>query len=195
MTELQRRMPTGTFRAVSDQDIDSLLAAATAQTPARTRLKTSEVQVVPRQTQPPTPPALRPITEAVHTYGEQLAEHQRSVYAALNVLAHRLHETEQGVLEAVQNAVEAVRQVNMTLEQNNNLQAHVYKQQQGAAQSFDEMTQHWREATGLNQRVLKSKITRTVKRIYRDPSQTAIGGAFGVLISLALFAIFQLVTR
>jgi predicted RND superfamily exporter protein len=201
MSEIQRRMPTGTFKSVLDEDIDNLLTAATTETPARKRLKTSEVQVV-RQTQPPTPPALRPITEAMHAYGEQLAEHQRAMYAALNLLAHRLHATEQNVLASVQanegqvrEVVEAVRQGNQLIEQNNHLQAHVYQQQQGTAKSFNEMTEHLREASGLNKRVLQSKITRTVKRIYKDPSQTAIGGAFGVLISLAAFAIFQLVTH
>ncbi len=198
MTEIQRRMPTGTFRAVRNEEIDDLLAAATAETPARKRLKTSEVQVV-RHTQPPTPPALRPISEAVGLYGEQLAEHQRSMYAALNTLAHRLQLTELKLLEVVQGqfqgVVEAVKQGNHLIEQNNNLQTQVYQQSQGAAQSFDEMTSFWREHSNLNKRVLRSKITRTVKRVYRDPSQTLIGVVGGMLLSAAGYALIALIAH
>ena len=201
MSQIQKRFPTGTFKAVTDlaqfddAEIDDLLMQATTETPARKRLKTSEVQVVPRAATPPTPPALRPITEMVHGYGEQLSEHQRAVYAAMNLLAHRLHETEQRINDKIAEALEGSKQTNMLLEHNNNLQAHVYQQSQGAAQSFDELTQYWRENSKLNRRVLNSKITRTMKRVYRDPSQTGIGAIAGVLLTVACFALYQLIAH
>jgi len=192
---IRKRMPTGTFKAVRDEDIDNLLAAATQETPARQRLKTSEVQLVPRNTQPPTPPALRPITELVHSYGEQLAEHQRTMYAAMNLLSHRLQETEDGLMGQVATMIDALKQTNALLEHNNNLQAHVYQTTQGSANAFNEMTQHWRETARLNKRVLQSKVTRTLKRVYKDPSQTLIGAVAGILTSAVFYAVFVLITH